>query len=79
MQVGRGVIDIPTFMRTLIRIKYAGFVSFEYEKDSKDPLAGLAESVGYVNGVMAAIESRGYTSPTRTATTRPTRPTRTPR
>jgi sugar phosphate isomerase/epimerase len=77
IQIGRGVIDIPMFMRTLLRIKYSGFVSFEYEKDGKDPLAGLAESVGYVNGVMAAIESRGYASPATTRTTRPTRSTRT--
>ncbi len=76
IQIGRGVIDIPGFIWTLIRIGYKGYVSFEYEKDAKDPLAGLAESVGYVNGVMAAIESRGYTSPTRTTTTRPIRPPR---
>ena len=55
VEVGRGVIDIPRFLRTLIKINYAGIVSFEYEKDADDPLAGLAESVGYVRGVMAAI------------------------
>ena len=55
VEVGRGVIDIPRFLRTLIKIKYAGIVSFEYEKDADDPLAGLAESVGYVRGVLAAI------------------------
>jgi len=55
VEIGRGVIDIPKFMRTLLKIKYAGIVSFEYEKDADDPLAGLAESVGYVKGVLAAI------------------------
>jgi inosose dehydratase len=55
VEVGRGVLDIPKFIRTLDKIRYAGFVSFEYEKDANDPLAGLAESVGYVRGVMAAI------------------------
>lgn len=55
VEVGRGVIDIPKFIRTLIKIKYDGHVSFEYEKDAKDPLPGLAESVGYVRGVMAAL------------------------
>ena len=55
VEVGRGVIDIPRFLRTLIKIRYAGIVSFEYEKDANDPLAGLAESVGYVRGVLAAI------------------------
>lgn len=55
VEVGRGVIDIPKFLRTLDKINYAGMVSFEYEKDSADPLPGLAESVGYVRGVLAAI------------------------
>jgi sugar phosphate isomerase/epimerase len=55
VEIGRGVIDIPRFLRTLIKINYAGVASFEYEKDADDPLAGLAESVGYVKGVMAAI------------------------
>ena len=55
VEVGRGVIDIPRFLSTLIKIKYAGIVSFEYEKDADDPLAGLAESVGYVRGVLAAL------------------------
>lgn len=55
VEIGRGVIDIPGFLRTLIQINYRGIVSFEHEKDAKDPLAGLAESVGYVRGVLAVI------------------------
>ena len=55
VEIGRGVIDIPKFLKTLIKMEYDGIVSFEYEKDAKDPLAGLAESVGYVKGVLAAI------------------------
>jgi sugar phosphate isomerase/epimerase len=55
VEVGRGVIDIPKFLRTLVKIDYAGIVSFEYEKDENDPLPGLSESVGYVRGAMAAI------------------------
>jgi len=55
VEMGRGVIDISGFIRTLLKTGYAGIVSFEYEKDEKDPLAGLAESVGYVKGVLAAI------------------------
>jgi len=55
VEVGRGVIDIPRVLRTLVKIGYAGIVSFEYEKDENDPMPGLAESVGYVRGVLAAI------------------------
>lgn len=55
LEVGRGVIDIPGFLRTLKKINYNGVVAFEYEKDGKDPLAGLAESVGYVRGIMKML------------------------
>ena len=55
LEIGRGVIDIPAFLKTLIRINYSGIAAFEYEKDPDDPLPGLAESVGYVRGVLAVI------------------------
>ncbi len=55
VEMGRGVIDIPKFLATLIDVKYAGKVSFEYEKDANDPLAGLAESVGYARGVLDTL------------------------
>jgi sugar phosphate isomerase/epimerase len=55
IEIGRGVIDIPRFIRTLQNIRYKGVVSFEFEKDEQDPLPGLAESVGYVRGVLAAV------------------------
>ncbi len=55
VEIGRGVVDIPKFMRTLVKINYQGIVALEYEKDSKDPLAGAAESIGYLNGVLAVI------------------------
>jgi len=52
---GRGVIDLPAMVRTLIEIDYRGYVSFEYEEHADDPLPGLAESVGYVRGLMDAM------------------------
>jgi len=55
IEAGRGVIDIPRFLRTLKRTGYTGNLSFEFEEDPDDPLPGLAESVGYVRGVLAAI------------------------
>jgi sugar phosphate isomerase/epimerase len=48
------VIDIPGYLRTLVKVGYTGVVAFEYEKDADDPLPGLAESVGYVRGVLTA-------------------------
>lgn len=55
IEIGRGVIDIPKFLKTLLKINYKGVVSFEYEKDEDDPLPGLAESVGYIRGALSVI------------------------
>jgi inosose dehydratase len=55
VEIGAGVIDIPKLLRTLKKLKYTGTLHFEHEKDEKDPFPGLAESVGYVRGVMASI------------------------
>ncbi|HEY9488880.1 MAG TPA: sugar phosphate isomerase/epimerase [Chryseosolibacter sp.] len=52
VEIGRGIIDIPKVIKTLNKINYQGSVAFEYEKDGDDPVPGLAESVGYVRGVM---------------------------
>ncbi len=52
IEIGRGVIDIPKVIKMLKKINYKGNVAFEFEKDGEDPLPGLAESVGYVRGVM---------------------------
>ena len=55
IDVGRGVIDFPAFENALYKINYQGMCSFEYELNMKDPLPGIAESVGYFKGVMNAI------------------------
>ena len=75
IEIGRGVIDIPAFLRTLVEINYSRIVSFEYEKDADDPLPGLAESVGYVQGVLATIANPSFARPTMPPTERPA-PTR---
>lgn len=53
--VGRGIIDIPGLIRELIAVKFKGVAAFEYEEQPDDPLPGLAESVGYLKGVLAVI------------------------
>lgn len=57
VEIGRGIIDIQAFLKLLLKKKYMGVTSFEYEKDGHDPLPGLAESVGYVRGVLNCIIS----------------------
>jgi inosose dehydratase len=53
IEMGRGIIDIPKVVATLRRINYSGKCSLEFEKDMGDPIAGIAESIGYFKGVMA--------------------------
>jgi sugar phosphate isomerase/epimerase len=55
-EIGRGVIDIKTFLTDLLDMGYSGTVAFEYEKDGDSPMPGLSESVGYVRGMLAAIQ-----------------------
>jgi sugar phosphate isomerase/epimerase len=56
VEAGRGVIDLPRLVRTLRSMNYRGTAAFEYEKDGRDPLPGLAESAGYVRGILAALD-----------------------
>ena len=55
VEIGSGVIDTVKLLHTLAKLKYAGTLHFEHEKDEKDPFPGLSESVGYVRGVMATL------------------------
>jgi inosose dehydratase len=55
VEVGAGRLNVRAMLRSLLDIKYNGVVSFEYEKVSGNPAIGLAESVGYVRGVLAAF------------------------
>ena len=54
-ELGRGVVDLPAVLRAMRRTGYAGVVGIEYERDMKDLLPGLAESVGYVRGLMDGL------------------------
>jgi sugar phosphate isomerase/epimerase len=54
IEIGRGVINFPALIKSLEKIKYSGVCSIEFEKDMSDPMPGIAESLGYFKGVMAA-------------------------
>ena len=55
IEIGRGIIDFPSLVKTLQEIDYKGVCSIEYEKDMTDPLPGIAESLGYFKGVIASV------------------------
>lgn len=55
IEMGHGVIDIAGFLKVLQDINYQGVVGIEYEKDGDDPLPGLAESLGYIRGILSIM------------------------
>jgi sugar phosphate isomerase/epimerase len=56
IQIGRGVIDMPKLMKALKDVNYQGVMSIEYEKDADNAEGGLAESVGYVRGILDMMD-----------------------
>ena len=50
---GRGVLDLPSVMKALKKIKYTNLFAIEYEGSEDDPVAEVAETVGYAKGLIA--------------------------
>jgi inosose dehydratase len=55
IEVGRGVLDEQAILKALLDIKFTHHVGLEFEKDLNDPLPGVAESLGYLRGVLAML------------------------
>lgn len=55
IEMGRGKLDLRAVLAALIGTGYSQTVWFEYEKDPNDPVPGLAESVGYVRGLLRGL------------------------
>ncbi len=53
--IGRGVIDFPSFLNTVVKLGYSGTLALEYEAEADDPLPGMMESLGYTKGVLATL------------------------
>ena len=53
-ECGHGLMDLPAIIRALRRIHYDGVISMEFEKNPTNPPPGVAESIGYLRGVIAA-------------------------
>ena len=56
IESGRGILNSRSILAALLKIKYKALVGFEYEKDAKDPVPGLAESIGYTKGLLAGLK-----------------------
>lgn len=55
-EAGRGVIDFVPVVKALRAIGYDGKISLEFEKNGDNPHPGVAESIGYLRGVMDALK-----------------------
>lgn len=58
VEIGRGIIDIPAFVKMLREVGYTGKCSLEHERNMNDPFIGIAESIGYFRGVIATTSPR---------------------
>ncbi len=58
LEIGRGVINFPAFVKMLRKVGYTGVCSLEHEKDMTNPFMGIAESIGYFRGVIAATKKK---------------------
>jgi sugar phosphate isomerase/epimerase len=56
LEIGRGIIDFPAFIKMLRKVGYTGVCSLEHEKDMTNPFMGIAESIGYFRGVIATTK-----------------------
>jgi sugar phosphate isomerase/epimerase len=57
--VGTGVLPIIPLLRELVHSAHAEEIQLEHEADPKDPLPGMAESLGFMRG---SLQSMSYTS-----------------
>jgi len=57
--VGYGVMPVPEIFKTLIAMKYPGYVDLEYEIFPNDPLPGVIKSFAYMRGVLAGMGYKG--------------------
>ena len=55
-EMGRGKMDLVSIIKAFRKIGYKGVLSVEFEKNGNDPHAGIAESVGYLRGVIDATK-----------------------
>jgi sugar phosphate isomerase/epimerase len=55
VEVGRGILPVVGVFKELVRTRFAGHVSLEYEIKADDPVPGMMASLSYMRGVAAAL------------------------
>jgi sugar phosphate isomerase/epimerase len=56
--LGLGHIDLRGIMAELLQVGYAHQVGLEYEVDDADPIPGVAQSFGYLRGMLETLAPR---------------------
>ncbi|MCK3684323.1 sugar phosphate isomerase/epimerase family protein [Maribellus sp. YY47] len=54
VEVGRGIIDFPAFVKMMRKVNYTGVISLEHERNMDNPFMGIAESIGYFRAMIVA-------------------------
>jgi sugar phosphate isomerase/epimerase len=55
VEMGRGTLDLRAILSALREVGFGGGAWLEYEKDPNDPVTGLAESTGYIRGLLCGV------------------------
>jgi inosose dehydratase len=58
VEIGRGIIDYPAFVKMLRKVGYTGVCSLEHERNMDNPFIGIAESIGYFRGVLVSTRKK---------------------
>lgn len=56
LPVGTGALPIIPLLRELLHPPYTGELQLEYEVEAKDPLPGMAESLGFLRGALQSTQ-----------------------
>ena len=54
---GQGNLDLPLIIKALRDVEYQGVYTIEYGIEEDSPLTGTALTVGYIQGILAALYS----------------------
>jgi len=55
VEMGRGKLDLRAIVGALVAMGYSHSAWLEYEKDPNEPVTGLAESAGYIRGLLRGL------------------------
>ena len=56
-RAGEGVINLPAVLDALNKARYSGSYSIEYEEEADDPIVALAQTAGYLQGILGSLKS----------------------